>query len=285
MTLSKRERLLALVVGTLAVVMLVTVVGGMIVTPIRTHYKEVETARQQIVQKDQSLLDARLAQKKMADWRPRALPSDAQSLYDNWLFNLGKETFPFEVKPVASSAGSAGAAGTAGAQRSQKSAFNKLRYTLTGQGKLGQLIDFLYKFYGAGYLHQIHSIDIKRAEKSSDPKVTVTMTVEILSPRELPGTSPREVELPKKSPPAKMPKATLAVYQKDIAERNPFAPFTPPAPPPAGEGGDIAGVWGAATMAGVLRGVVATARETAELGHMSPKRERKRGDAPADLGE
>jgi hypothetical protein len=102
-------------------------------------------------------------------------------------------------------------------------------------GKLSQLIEFLYKFYSAGYLHQIRSIDIKVVEKSND--LSVVLLVEILS---LPD-SPRTGELPKVSAPAKKPEATLEVYRTDIADRNPFSPppkpvvagpVEPPKPPP-----------------------------------------------------
>ena len=105
MTLSKREKLLALVVGILGVVMVGTVVGGLIVNPIQRHYTELEAARQAVAAKEEDLQAANVAQKKMEDWRPRSLASDAQGLYNDWLLKLAEKTFPFTVVPPARQVG------------------------------------------------------------------------------------------------------------------------------------------------------------------------------------
>jgi hypothetical protein len=219
MTLSKREKTLALVVGLLGVVMVTTVVGGLMVSPIREGYATMRTLRSDVEKREQELDAARVAKKKMDDWRGRSLSTDAQGQYNDWL----QDTFPgLTVTPPARTATKPGS----GQPGAKAPTFVKLDYTVKGQVSLAQLIRSLYKFYLTGYLHQIHTLDIKPADKSSD--LAVTVIVQVLS---LPDAPPTQ-ELPRAQPPARKPEKDVAIYVKDIADRKPFSPFTPNVPPP-----------------------------------------------------
>ena len=56
-----------------------------------------------------------------------------------------------------------GAAGTGrtASKDTKDDIYSVLSFTIHGQGTLDELTRFLFEFYNAGYLHQIHYIDIK----------------------------------------------------------------------------------------------------------------------------
>ncbi len=109
-------------------------------------------------------------QKRLAEWRHRALPPDpvlARSLYQDWLRKLTVRTGFRRTTLVAT---------VTGARREQ---FTRSSFSLTARARLGDLILFMYEFYSAGFLHQIRKLDVKPSRGSRD--LQVALGIEALS--------------------------------------------------------------------------------------------------------
>ncbi len=176
--------------------------------------KERDDATGKIADKQKQLDAAAKDAKRLADWQQRALPPDpekARSLYQTWLRGLAVHANVRDIKLDSS---------VAGALHAQ---FTKITYTLHAQAKLGELVQFLYEFYSAGYLHKISKMDVKPIRNSRD--LTVDLTIEAIS---LPGADSK-TELPKKKEGVSgLQLAKLSDYRDPMAKRDVFAPFVAP---------------------------------------------------------
>lgn len=171
MVFKKREKILALVVAAL----LLVVVGRFLFTTWRGPLKALADRRDELVKevdkKHERVARSRKAQARLAEWNRRSLPSDpvvARSLYQNWLLGLGKE---------------AGFQGTkvdvTGQGRQRGGVYRALRFTVQARATIEKLTDFLYQFYSADQLHLIRSLSIKPTADSGD--LELTLVVEALS--------------------------------------------------------------------------------------------------------
>ena len=176
----------------------------------------------EIREKKKQLKAAGQDAKRLAQWQQRSLPPDpllAPSLYQNWLLSLAKRVDLRETKLESP---------PAVVRRDQ---FTRISFTLHAQAKLSDLVEFMYKFYSAGFLHQIRRMDVKPNKNSHD--LDVNLTIEALSlpkaeskgklPDKVPQDAGRELQFTK-----------LADY-RPIASRDFFAAYlrpAPPAPPP-----------------------------------------------------
>lgn len=169
---------------------------------------------------ERSALDkARRDAKHLADWQRRSLPPDpvsASSLYQNWLRDLAKHVNLQGYKLVANEV----------VHRDQST---RVSFTLHAQAHLGELVQFLYEFYAAGYLHQIRNMDVKPSRNSST--LDLVLTIEAAS---LPKAESKK-ELPKLKESARVLQlkkdgvaATLADYRDPIVKRNFFANYVKP---------------------------------------------------------
>jgi len=214
MILNKRERVLAVVVAAL----LVVVVGWQVFAAIADPLGQLRAQRTNLANdlerktRDKEALDK--AKERLEEWQRRSLPSEAESarvLYRDWLSDLAGKSFSsgFNLgRPEVTPRGDF---------------FNKLRVVVHTQGTLDQLTGFLHGFYSAGHLHMVYSLVIEPVEKSGEMKFTITVDSLIL-----PGADRRK-EL-SKEPGNRLASADVAAY-KVIAERNLFAPYAPPKPP------------------------------------------------------
>ena len=95
----------------------------------------------------------------------------------------------------------------------------KISFTLHAQAKLGELVQFMYEFYSAGFLHQIRKLDIKPNKNSRD--LDVDLSIEALS---LP-TAASKTQLSKEAGHG-LQLAKLADYRDPIVKRDFFAPYS-----------------------------------------------------------
>ena len=160
-----------------------------------------------------------LSEKRLADWKKRALPADtslARSKYQDWLLGLAAK---------ANFRGITLNANVAGAHREQ---FTRISFNLHAQAKLGDLVQFMYEFYSAGFLHQIRDMTIKPVPGGSR-ELDVKLTIEALS---LPKAESKD-RLPEKLPKDPLhglQHAKLADYQEPIVARDFFAAYARPRP-------------------------------------------------------
>ncbi|MGQ9575072.1 MAG: hypothetical protein ACUVUC_07115 [Thermoguttaceae bacterium] len=219
MRLSRREKLLAVAAGVLVLGFAGRGLAVLLTRPISDRLARIATLQKELLDKQERADAAARAQAKMQEWCRVALPSDvrvAKSVYQTWLLDLAvrKKLRNLTVDP--------------GATHERRGVFSRFTYTVHGLGSLERLVEFLYDFYSAPHLHRITDLTIKPREKSSE--LDLTIVVEALS---LPNADRRDKLA--QGPANRLKVADLAVYQKAIAGRNPFAPYTeprPPAPPP-----------------------------------------------------
>ena len=152
--------------------------------------------------------------KRLAQWQRRALPPDpslAASLYQNWLRSLAARS-TFAATTLVSN--------DAGIHRDQ---FTRISFTLHAQARLGDLVEFMYEFYSAGFLHQIRKMDVKPIQGSRE--LEVDLTIEALS---LP-TAESKDRLPKEAG-SVLQFAKLSDYPIRSCRADFFAAYVRPAP-------------------------------------------------------
>ena len=170
----------------------------------------------QVRKKEADVKAAKVAEKRLADWQRRALPSDttdAPVLYQTWLRQL-TDRLQFQQPTIQSTP-----------VQSKPKTFTLWTFKVRGRTSLSKLVEFLYEFYSAGHLHQIRLIDVKTIPNSTD--LDVNIDVEAMS---LPGAD-RKGELTKERSKS-FGLAKLSDYSKRIEQRNLFGPFRPAGAPP-----------------------------------------------------
>jgi hypothetical protein len=213
MAMQPRERNLAILLGGVAVVFVLywgfSTWAGMF----SSRNQRLADLKDKIGDKERTMLQVKQAIARRSELEKRSLPTNrelAQSLYHNWLLSTveGSKLGDINVSPKAS--------------HGTSKAFDKLSFTVTGQGTLEQVTKLLFDFYATNYLHQIRFMTVKPVEKST--KLNLTMTVEALI---LPGAVNKE-RLPADKGDHLVAAASAEEYRKAIVGRNIFAEYTPP---------------------------------------------------------
>jgi hypothetical protein len=169
----------------------------------------------QIANKQKLLQDADREQARFALWRRCALPPEpvlARSLYQNWLHGLtGRANF-HDVRLAANDAGT------------RRDQYTRISFALDCRAKLGDVIQFMYEFYSAGYLHQIRKMDIRPSATPGELDVDIAIDALSLAAAEskekLPPDAGHSLQF-----------AKLADYRDPIVARNLFTAFVRPASP------------------------------------------------------
>ncbi len=176
----------------------------------------------QIANKQKLLQDAVGEQARLAQWRRCALPPDAvlaRSLYQNWLQGVAGRANFHDVRIFANDAGG---------RRDQST---RITFALNCTTKLGNLIQFMYDFYSAGYFHQIRKMNIRPSatpgELDVDISIDALSLVAAESKDKLPPDAGHSLKL-----------AKLADYRDPIVARNLFAAFVRPALPAQKDAGN-----------------------------------------------
>ena len=151
--MSKRERILALIVGS----SLLLAAGFFAITrlndSIRTRRAQIANLEKGIRDKNRSVRLSIAPSDRLQDYQRRALPADlelARSLYQTWLLNLVKEA-GFEDTQV-----------NVMPARSEKGIYEILGFTVSGRANLPKLVSFLHQFYSADLLHRVRRLHVKR---------------------------------------------------------------------------------------------------------------------------
>ncbi len=212
--MNPRERVLALLVGSLVVLM-----GGFyafrkVEGSFKQRAQALERLQNEKRQKTRQVQAGMIAQQQLERYQERSLPPDlqqARQLYTDWLLSVVTKIGFAEpkVNPVT------------GGLRSQTDAFTAHAFSVSGSGSLEMLTRLLYQFYSVDYLHRIKSLQIT----PRDPKtVSFAMTVEALS---LPDAPERDSL---HHPPSKrLAESDVQSYIDAICGRNMFGP--PNSPP------------------------------------------------------
>ncbi len=215
MTFSQRERILAIVTaGLLAVIALRFAYSfwfgtGRELRRLRTNLTE------EVARKQSRLEKINRAKSQLEEFQRRSLPGDAQlaqSVYSNWLLEVAERSGLDEISV------------DAGAARTRSGRYTGLRFHLQAEATMDELVEFLFEFYSAGYLHKLRSVTLRPRTRSE--RLDVAITIEAMS---LAG-APVGTELPKLAAP-RMQLANLDSYRRTIARKNFFRPYSPPRRP------------------------------------------------------
>ncbi len=214
MKLQKRERYLLGAVGGLMVlcILAVLMMFGDPRSDESLHQDQDKLALE--LKKKQSDLDREAEHaRQLADWQRRSLPSDrnfARSLYYAWLSDVCKKA-KLQNPELHSEEG-----------EGQLKAYSRIPITIVAHATLDEIVDFLYRFYSAGHLHQIRRLEIKPSSTANARDFELHVSVEALS---LPDAKTKD----KLSTEAghSLQLTQEAAYREAIGERNFFAVYTP----------------------------------------------------------
>jgi hypothetical protein len=177
-----------------------------------------------IANKQKLLQNAKHEQDRLAEWRRQSLPAEttlARSLYQDWLHDAAGKAGFHDLRLTANEPG---------ARRDQ---FAKIAFSLNCRANLGGLVQFMYDFYTAGYLHQIRKMNVRPSGVSGEMDVDISIEAVSIAAAEakdkLPANTGRVLSL-----------AKVSDYREPIAARNLFAGYVPPADARPAHGDDQA---------------------------------------------
>jgi hypothetical protein len=206
--MTSRERILAIAVGALALV-----VGGIFI------YSWIAGAldlrRSQIVNLQKKLADQELlvaqtnaAKAKIEAAQKRSLPPQkelARTLYQDWLFDRVHDAGIADPKVAYT---------TQVVERDLYTAFN---FTVSGKGTLPQVVGLLYELYSVDYLHRISRLSLRPLKDSK--QLALSITLEAVSMQDAP-----EVSQLVPRPAKRLSLASRQEYLTAIGDRNLFGP-------------------------------------------------------------
>jgi len=216
MKLGRREQLLILIVGTVAIIVLGQLLWRLVATPFTTRQKALTTLVNNVQTRERQLKELEKAKEKLKEWTARSLPADpvlARRLYQNWLLECAQKAQLENIQV------------DSGEVRREKDLFYRLPFTVRGQGSLESLTRFLYGFYSRNYLHAIQRIAITPLKDGK--RVDLLFSIEAaaldnaLAKNSLPTGDIVEAKLD-----------DYKEYAKVIGGRNVFVAYSPPPPTP-----------------------------------------------------
>jgi hypothetical protein len=211
--MNQRERLLAMIVGCVGILLAVWFAWSYVDGQFRTRRTKVSNLEGEIRKFKMQALQGAKATGKLAEYEARSLPPNpetARSLYQDWLLAEVSKAGLTEQQVEAKTA------------KKEGDLFISQDYTVSGKGTLPQIIDLLYAFYSVDYLHRLRQVMLKPLKESK--QFEVTLNIDAVSVASAPpatslhGRPSTRLALPKRED-----------YHASILGRNLFGPAnTPP---------------------------------------------------------
>ena len=177
--MNARERILAILAGTLVALFLVGLVGWRISQAFTRRYKSIEAAEKLVAAKTGQLAKIEAAALRIDAYRERSLPVDrksgpnlignvnlARSLYQQWLLRQ---------IDAESGVGLAEANVSATPGRHRAGVYFELTFTVTGSGTLEQVTRLMHRLFAIDQLHRIRRMQIKPISESKQLDVSYTI--------------------------------------------------------------------------------------------------------------
>ncbi len=149
--MQQRERQLAKITGVVALIAAVQFGYTFIQGAFDERETRISALEQELTDKGSAQTRGKRAKKRIEEWNKRSLPSNldrARSLYQNWLANK-VEDLRLAKAEVSS-----------GPAIPRQGIYNRLPFTVRGQGNLSQITQLLYEFYRADHLHQVQRLSL-----------------------------------------------------------------------------------------------------------------------------
>ncbi len=170
--MTQRERTLAIIVGGMLALLIVWWGFDKYRTAVNLRTKQIASLEQEQMVLNEQTLQGYMADRQMTEYMLRSLPSDterAQSDYQQWLLSMVRSNnlSDSKVDPITSLPISG--------------LYQELRFRVSGNTSLPNLIGLLHAFYSKDYLHRIRELTISQT-KTNDLKLTMTIdTIALLS--------------------------------------------------------------------------------------------------------
>lgn len=208
--MSKREILLAGIVGSLILLLGIGYAVIQVTKAIGKKRMEITSLRENVRQQNLVVEHSQKDEERIDAYRGKALPADgaeAKTLYKDWLMDCAKEigfNDP-EVEPITT--------------RSKSKAYEAFAFSVTGQGDLEQAIKFLHRFYSVDCLHRVFHLSANRIKDTKQHDLSIS--VEALSLKDATSTD----QLPEgQANRLAYGDGDLDAYKKMILYRNFFGP-------------------------------------------------------------
>lgn len=210
--MSQREKILAICVGTLLLIIVAYFSTRGISSAFVQRDNQIQDLERDIQKKKKAVQLGRLATKKIAQYERRSLPGDyelACSVYQRWLLESVErsEFHRINVKVVRSP------------RRGE--VYQQLACSVNARGNLKQLTQWLHQFYSVGYLHRIRQLLVKPMTGTRD--LDLNLTVEALSL-----VNAEKQKLLSDIPPGPLAEIDCQKYLDSILGRNLFGPPNQP---------------------------------------------------------
>jgi hypothetical protein len=204
-----RERLFAIVVGFLALVIGVYFVQSWVFGQFDRRQKEIVKVKDEIKKFERTSNLGRVASRKLVQYEQRSLPSNvevARTRYQNWL--VGEMELAGLVQPDVR---------FASAQGGDKDLFVRQLFVVKAAGSLPQVVELLHSFYSVDWLHRITQLKLRPFEDSK--LLDVELNIETLSLKKAASTDKLETR-----PSQRLALQTRGEYYDAIVGRNIFGP-------------------------------------------------------------
>jgi hypothetical protein len=165
-----RKKILVALLGLMLLAYSGDRIWSVVTEPLQNARQKQRTLERDIEHRQGDLVRSRKAAKTLASWSAESLPADpqvARSVYQAWLLQLVSRTGL--TNPSADST-----------QPSARGGYVSITFTLHARGTLKQWTQFLYEFYHAGLLHQIHSLSFSPLSKKQELDVNLSIEALVL---------------------------------------------------------------------------------------------------------
>lgn len=206
--MTERERRLAMVVGGLALLGLISMGAQRLSGMFTSRQDQIAMLEKSISDKRLEIQRGQRATQELTSYERRSLPPNvdvAGSLYRAWLIELVTRSGLSEatVKMLAA--------------REHRDIYHELPFAVTAQGDLEQIVRLLHDFYSADYLHRIRNATLKPIEGT--PQLNLSLTIESLAMH----SAPMQQKLAPR-PAEQLSAKNVEAYVNTIVKRNIFAP-------------------------------------------------------------
>lgn len=202
--MNNRERILAIAVGGLVVVMTTYWAFGRFKSALDDRRQTLESVQTTRDQMNEQRLGGEYAANTLGEFVARALPGnieDSSRKYAGWLLELAQKN-EFEnviVDPIPSIR--------------RGDLYDQLSFRIAARGDMRQWIEFVHAFYQRDRLHRIRAWSLRQNKQG---RLQIEMTVDALAMNR----RPNGLEMP--TGPSGLLQADLADYRRDILDRNFF---------------------------------------------------------------
>lgn len=206
--MNPRERLLAIAIGGVAAAILGYFALSYVAGQFSKRSADIARLESDIKKFKDQVFSGQLAAKKISQYEARSLPPDvelARTQYQDWLLGeiqeagLAEPDVSFKTKMP------------------EGDLFVRQTFSVSAQGTLPQIIDWLHVFYSEDWLHRITLLRLKPIKESK--QIELVCTVEALSLKRAKPTSQLESR-----PSKRLALANYKAYHDTIAGRNLFGP-------------------------------------------------------------